>query len=564
MKSTKTAVKSFKNLISKTQASKKLVPNQNFGETVIPLGSDDLFVELPNLSNTYTYNIINTAEMLGNITLRTTGGASLKGLILNNVGGTLNIEPIPQGATAFEMASDVKDGCFVQTVSNGNEWFIWSVATHGSLGISQVGGSTGGVTGGGTTSGPQTPTGTVTTVIDPVLVDSVVPTTTFPAPSLEARHSLEISGRAQPNTTIAVSEDNGAIQTITGIPVDSNGDWGPITIPNLESGTYSFDFIDESSNPGDPALGETFADNTGALTFVTPSSFTVERGTSFDFTAGAYATDPSGNQIASFNTDASDYTINRTHGETFDIVYSFSYNGTPYTRTVSGVVDDTIAPAKPTISSATFDSVNINDFTATGAAEDGSTVEIFFDGVSQGTVTSIGGTWTFNKTFVFNQTFDITVQAVDNAGNVSEESDPTSVVYSPPTLARPTLTINNAPTNTWTNQGNPIQISVTATAGSAIVIKDGNQVVTPVSGPTYNGSSWDDEINVANESNSSLTAEVSEVGFNSPSPSTTKTLLVDRVPPAISGTPLGDLTVYLGNIGTNNDSIPTATDFSSA
>jgi hypothetical protein len=555
MKSAKAVHKSYKKLISKLSFDRELVPNQNHGETVIPIGSNDLFVQLPSLANTYTYNLINTSQMTGAITLKTSRGASLKGLILNNVGGTLNIEPIPQGATSFEMGSDVKDGCFVQTLSNGNNWFIWSVATHGSLGIGN---------GGGNSAPPQVSTGTVTQIPAAVQV-TITSETTFPAPSLEARHQLTIQGRAEPGTTIQVSEDNGAINTITNIPVDSNGDWGPLTIPELlESGTYSFDFIDESSNPGTAVENELFSDNTGALIFTTPSSFTVERGTSFDFEAGAYATDPSGNQIASFNTDDSAYNIALAHNATFDIVYSFTYNATPYTRTISGVVEDTIAPAKPTIASATFDSVNINDFTATGAAEDGSTVEIFFDGVSQGTVTSIGGTWTFNQTFHFLQTFNITVQATDAAGNPSDESIPTAVQYNPPTLTRPTLSIDNATAATWTNQDNPIQISGTTDAGSAIVIKDGSQVVTPVSGPTYSGDDWDAEINVADESNSSLTVEASKANFNSPSPSIAKTLLVDRVDPVISLTGVNPQIVYLGNIGANNDQGATATDFSSA
>ena len=555
MKSTKAVHKSYLKLVNKISFDRTLVPNQNHGETVIPIGSDDLFVQLPSLSATYTYNIINTDEMTGAITLKTSGGASLKGLTLNHIGGTLSITPVPQGTTSFEMGSDVKDGCFIQTLSNGNNWFIWSVATHGTLGIGQVGGNFG---------GPQVSTGTVTQIPAAVEV-TMTSETTFPAPLLEARHQLTIQGKGEPGTTIQVSEDNGAIQTITDIPVDSIGDWGPITIPELlENGNYSFDFIDESSNPGAPVENELFSDNTGALIFTTPNSFTIEQGQAFDFTAGAYAKDPSGNLITPFNTDDSAYNTGLAHNATFDIVYSFTHNATPYTRTISGVVKDTIAPAKPTIASATFDAVNINDFTATGNAEDGSTVEIFFDGASQGTVTATGGTWTFTKTFTFLQTFNITAQATDAQNNVSEESDPTSVVYNPPTLARPTLAIDNAPANTWSNQTNPIQISGTTDAGSTIVIKSGNQTVTPQSGPTYVGADWSATINVANESNSSLTVEASQASFNSPSPSITKTLLIDRVAPVISGTPLGALTVYLGNIGTNNDNIPTATDFSSA
>ena len=550
MKSTKAVHKSYLKLVNKISFDRTLVPNQNHGETVIPIGSDDLFVQLPNLSATYTYNIINTDEMTGAITLKTSGGASLKGLTLNHIGGTLSITPVPQGTTSFEMGSDVKDGCFIQTLSNGNNWFIWSVATHGTLGIGQAG-----------NNNAAPPSSSTTQISAPVTLNPIQTNTTFPPEAnFEARHSIIISGDAEPGATIVISEGSGFVDDIS-VVVGEDGTWSTNEITDLENADYTFTF---TPSVGEAATDQEFASNDGVLSFTTPTSFTVERGEAYDFSIGASAIDTSNVAITPFNIDNSQYNTGLAHGATFDIVYSFTHNGTPYTRTVSGVVEDTIAPAKPTVASATFDAVNINDFTATGNAEDGSTVEIFFDGASQGTVTATGGTWTFTKTFTFLQTFNITVQATDAQNNVSEESDPTSVVYNPPTLARPTLAIDNAPANTWSNQANPIQISGTTDAGSTIVIKSGNQTVTPQSGPTYVGADWSATINVADESNSSLTVEASQASFNSPSPSITKTLLIDRVAPVISGTPLGALTVYLGNIGTNNDSIPAATDFSSA
>ena len=550
MKATKATNKSFKNLVSKTRSNKRLVPNQNFGETIIPIGSDDLFVQLPSLSATYTYNIINTDEMAGAITLKTSGGASLKGLTLNHIGGTLSITPVPQGTTSFEMGSDVKDGCFIQTLSNGNNWFIWSVATHGTLGIGQDG-----------NDDAAPPSSSTTQISAPVTLNPIQTNTTFsPEANFEARHSIIFSGDAEPGATIVISEGSGFVDDIS-VVVGEDGTWSTNEITDLENEDYTFTF---TPSVGEAAIDQEFASDDGVLSFTTPTSFTVERGEAYDFSIGASAIDTNNVAITPFNIDNSQYNTGLAHGATFDIVYSFTHNGTPYTRTVSGVVEDTIAPAKPTIASATFDAVNINDFTATGNAEDGSTVEIFFDGASQGTVTATGGTWTFTKTFTFLQTFNITAQATDAQNNISEESDPTSVVYSPPTLTRPTLAIDNAPANTWSNQTNPIQISGTTDAGSTIVIKSGNQTVTPQSGPTYVGADWSATINVADESNSSLTVEASQANSNSPSPSITKTLLIDRVDPVISGTPLGALTIYLGNIGTNNDNIPTATDFSSA
>jgi hypothetical protein len=550
MKPSKASNKSPKFAIKIASSDSVSGVNRKYSETIIPIGSNDLEVILPPLRDTFGGNLINTDEMTGAITLKTSGGASLKGLTLNHIGGTLSITPVPQGTTSFEMGSDVKDGCFVQTVSNGNNWFIWSVATHGTLGIGQDG-----------NSNAAPPSSSTTQISAPVTLNPIQTNTTFPPEAnFEARHSIIISGDAEPGATIVISEGSGFVDDIS-VVVGEDGTWSTNEITDLENEDYTFTF---TPSVGEAAIDQEFASDDGVLSFTTPTSFTVERGEAYDFSIGASAIDTNNVAITPFNIDNSQYNTGLAHGATFDIVYSFTHNGTPYTRTVSGVVEDTIAPAKPTVASATFDAVNINDFTATGNAEDGSTVEIFFDGASQGTVTATGGTWTFTKTFTFLQTFNITAQATDAENNVSEESDPTSVVYSPPTLTRPTLAINNAPANTWSNQTNPIQISGTTDAGSTIVIKSGNQTVTPQSGPTYVGADWSATINVADESNSSLTVEASKANFNSPSPSITKTLLIDRVDPVIIGTPLGALTVYLGNIGTNNDSIPTATDFSSA
>ena len=549
MKPSKASNKSPKFAIKIASSDSVSGVNRKYSETIIPIGSNDLEVILPPLRDTFGGNLINTDKMTGAITLKTSGGASLKGLTLNHIGGALSITPVPQGTTSFEMGSDVKDGCFIQTLSNGNNWFIWSVATHGTLGIGQAG-----------NNNVATPSATVTQIPAPVTLNPIQTNTTFPPEAnFEARHSIIISGDAEPGATIVISEEAGLVDDII-VVVGEDGTWSTNEITDLENADYNFTF---TPSVGEPATDQEFTSNDGVLSFTTPSCFIVERGEAYDFSIGASAIDTSNVAITPFNIDNSQYNTGLAHGATFDIVYSFTHNGTPYTRTVSGVVEDTTAPAKPTIASATFDAVNINDFTATGNAEDGSTVEIFFDGASQGTVTATGGTWTFTKTFTFLQTFNITAQATDAQNNVSEESDPTSVVYSPPTLARPTLAIDNAPANTWSNQANPIQISGTTDAGSTIVIKSGNQTVTPQSGPTYVGADWSATINVADESNSSLTVEASQASFNSPSPSITKTLLIDRVAPVISGTPLGALTVYLGNIGTNNDSIPAATDFSS-
>ena len=108
MKSTKPSYKSFKKIVSKNSLDSNLSSTKDFGLTLIPIGSDTLFVALPNLRDTYTYNIINTAEMTGDITLKTSAGASLKGLMLRSNGGSLSIDPIQIGTDEITLEGDVK------------------------------------------------------------------------------------------------------------------------------------------------------------------------------------------------------------------------------------------------------------------------------------------------------------------------------------------------------------------------------------------------------------------------------------------------------------------------
>jgi hypothetical protein len=71
---------------------------------------------------------------------------------------------------------------------------------------------------------------------------------------------------------------------------------------------------------------------------------------------------------------------------------------------------DTQPPAAPTLT--VTGSVVVN-----GTGESGTTVELFQDGVSQGTIAVTGGTWTRTLTGVTG-THAYTARATDFAGNV--------------------------------------------------------------------------------------------------------------------------------------------------
>jgi hypothetical protein len=88
---------------------------------------------------------------------------------------------------------------------------------------------------------------------------------------------------------------------------------------------------------------------------------------------------------------------------------------------------DTNAPAAPTFESPAAGSSVSSTFTLTGTGESGSTLELFEDGVSRGTVAVSGsGTWTRQLSAVSRGTHGYTARATDMAGNVS----PFTAVYS--------------------------------------------------------------------------------------------------------------------------------------
>lgn len=566
MKPGRSKFKSRMQVVKKFPISKTLLPNRNYGETVIPTGSDNLFIALPKLRDTYTYNIINTDEMSGNITLKTSAGASLRGLVLNTVGG-LSIDKIETGTSSIVMESDNADGSYISLLSNGDHWYMWSVVSGGSISLGNV-----------SSGGTGLPPSTTVTYADVTVNANPVDTVSFPAPQLVARHVLTYQGTAEPNATITVT----TVATNGGTPVplftvtaSAIGEWSA-SFSNILNGTYEFTFTDLDAPNGSgvvSAASDVEETDVGPLSFTTPTSFDLDPGEVFDFAAGASAAEPDGTPIA-VTTVSSDFN-GKTHGQTFNIVYSFTYLGTPYSRTVSGLVADDTPPSKPVILSATFDAVNLDELTVTGTTDIGTTLKLYKESVYLGDATVNGaGAWTFTTTIGFNQTFNLTAQANDSATsivgdnrsfpNYSALSDPTAISLSTPTLVRPTLLVTAQQNGVFTNAANDFTLTGTTAIGSIITLFNGSTQIVPTSGPTVDGAGdWTATITALPESINSLTAKATKAGSNE-NTSSTFSLNVDRVAPVINNNqPLGDLTAYLGNIGDTNDSIPTATDFSS-
>jgi hypothetical protein len=81
---------------------------------------------------------------------------------------------------------------------------------------------------------------------------------------------------------------------------------------------------------------------------------------------------------------------------------------------------DTHAPTPPVITAPSTSAGT--SYTLTGTAEAGTTVEVFENGISQGTVAAVNGNWTKAFSNVARGARTYTARTTDMAGNVSPTS----------------------------------------------------------------------------------------------------------------------------------------------
>ena len=553
MRKARAPFKSFKSLISLKDQTTNLNPNLSFGETIIPIGSDNIEIGLPKLQNTFTYNIINTDRMSGNITLKTTEGASMIGLMLNSSGGSISIDPIVSPTSEMTLENDIKDGCYIQTLSNGNNWYVWSVATGGGINVKTNG-----------TNINYPPTIVLPTPAD--ITNVVITSDVRFNSALEARHDLTFSGEGEPGADLTITEDGGAIQPIT-IKIPSTGVWTVTRATDLQNASYTFDFNPTSGNG---VQNKSFIGDTGPITFTVPSAFSPDPAEVVDFAAGASAVKPDGTPIT-VTVDSTAWNSGLAHGATFNIIYSITdaavNGGVTVSQTVAGEIVDDTPPAAPVILAASI--ANMNELSANGTAEPGKTITLFQDSLALSpTVTSHAstGAWSIGPiTLSLNSNFTLKAQASEpGVGNPNRsafgEYSP-AFNYVQPQVTKPTLTIDGETKSTWSNTAGTFTLRGTTEAGSAIAITADGQAVSPASGPTVVGTDWTATLTVANESQTNFKATAT-LANHLPNESGPYGLLIDRVAPTITLTG-GAQTVGLPNVGSNLDLGFSASDSSS-
>ncbi|AFT70278.1 Thrombospondin type 3 repeat family [Alloalcanivorax dieselolei B5] len=270
-----------------------------------------------------------------------------------------------------------------------------------------------------------------------------------------------LTGTAEAGSTVEVFQDGVSLGTVA---ADASGNWSFTPSTELAEGDYSFTATatDAAGNTSDPSTAfELNVDTTApAAPTVEPTDGTILTGTAEagstvdvdingdgtpDYTVEA---DGSGNWSVTPDTPLAD-------GTNVSVTATDEAGNTSAPATI-GV--DALAPAAPTIEDALDDvdpgtgpilpggSTNDDTPTLRGMAEANSTVEIFQDGLSVGTVqTDASGNWSFVvPAALADGTYGFTATVTDEAGNTSDPSTSFDVTVDTVAPDAPTLSIADA------------------------------------------------------------------------------------------------------------------------
>jgi len=186
----------------------------------------------------------------------------------------------------------------------------------------------------------------------------------------------------------------------------------------------------------------------------------------------------------------------------------------------------------------------INQPAFDGAAESNAIVRVLANGVVVGEgIVSSEGTWEVTVEPLADGNYDVTVEVEDLAGNVSAASAALPIVVDTLPPQRPTLDVaaaddsGSSDRDNVTNAANDVNITVTAEAGSRVLVKDGETVV--LDDFIMAGSSTTRPLTLSEDTHL-LSAEAFDEPGNRSAQSEELVLVIDRTEPSD-----GDITVGL-------------------
>ncbi|MGP5880840.1 Ig-like domain-containing protein, partial [Pseudomonas aeruginosa] len=395
------------------------------------------------------------------------------------------------------------------------------------------------------TPGSQLPDGTVVNVVardaagnsspaTSITVDGVAPN----APVVEPSNGSELSGTAEPGSSVTLTDGNG--NPIGQTTADANGNWSFTPSTPLPDGTVVNVVARDAAGNSSPPASVTVDAVAPATPTVDPSNGTTLSGTA-EPGATVTLTDGNGNPIGQVTADGSgNWTFTpSTPLPNGTVVNATATDPSGNASSPASVTVDAVAPATPVVNPS-------NGTTLSGTAEPGATVTLADgNGNPIGQVTADGsGNWSFTPTTPLPNGTVVNATATDPAGNTSGQGS--------------TTVDGVAPTTPTVNLSNGSSLSGTAEPGSTVILTDGNG--NPIAEVTADGSgnwTYTPSTPIANGTVVNVVAE--DAAGNSSPPAT---VTVDSsAPPArvinpsngvvMSGTAEAGATVTLTDAGGN-------------
>ncbi|MDA1458957.1 Ig-like domain-containing protein [Pseudomonas aeruginosa] len=323
------------------------------------------------------------------------------------------------------------------------------------------------------TPGSQLPDGTVVNVVardaagnsspaTSITVDGVAPN----APVVEPSNGSELSGTAEPGSSVTLTDGNG--NPIGQTTADANGNWSFTPSTPLPDGTVVNVVARDAAGNSSPPASVTVDAVAPATPVVNPSNGTTLSGTA-EPGATVTLTDGNGNPIGQVTADGSgNWTFTPTTPlPNGTVVNATATDASGNTSAGSSVTVDSVAPATPVINPS-------NGTTLSGTAEPGSSVTLTDgNGNPIGQVTADGsGNWSFTPSTPLADGTVVNATATDPAGNTSGQGS--------------TTVDGVAPTTPTVNLSNGSSLSGTAEPGSTVILTDGNG--NPIAEVTADGS----------------------------------------------------------------------------
>ncbi|HFH4618558.1 TPA: Ig-like domain-containing protein, partial [Pseudomonas aeruginosa] len=323
------------------------------------------------------------------------------------------------------------------------------------------------------TPGSQLPDGTVVNVVardaagnsspaTSITVDGVAPS----APVVEPSNGSELSGTAEPGSSVTLTDGNG--NPIGQTTANANGNWSFTPSTPLPDGTVVNVVARDAAGNSSPPASVTVDAVAPATPTVDPSNGTTLSGTA-EPGSSVTLTDGNGNPIGQVTADGSgNWTFTpSTPLPNGTVVNATATDPSGNASSPASVTVDAVAPATPVVNPS-------NGSTLSGTAEPGATVTLTDgNGNPIGQVTADGsGNWSFTPTTPLPNGTVVNATATDASGNTSAGSS---------------VTVDSvAPATPVVNPSNGTTLSGTAEPGSSVTLTDGNG--NPIGQVTADGS----------------------------------------------------------------------------